>query len=45
MLDTVGKAGPNACPPLVVGVGIGGTFDMVNLLAKGSCSSAATTLT
>lgn len=34
VLDTVGKAGPNACPPLVVGVGIGGTFDMVNLLAK-----------
>lgn len=34
VLDTVSKAGPNACPPLIVGVGIGGTFDMVNLLAK-----------
>ena len=34
ILETVEKAGPNACPPLVVGVGIGGTFDKVALLAK-----------
>lgn len=34
VLETVEKAGPNACPPLVVGVGIGGSFDLVNLLAK-----------
>ncbi len=34
VLDTVAKAGPNACPPFVVGVGIGGTFDQVALAAK-----------
>jgi fumarate hydratase subunit alpha len=34
VLETVEKAGPNACPPLVVGIGIGGSFDLVNLLAK-----------
>ena len=27
VLDTIKAAGPNACPPMVVGVGIGGTFD------------------
>ena len=27
-------AGPNACPPMVVGVGIGGTFEKCALLAK-----------
>ena len=32
--ETVEKAGPNPCPPVVVGVGIGGTFDRVALLAK-----------
>lgn len=32
--DTVENAGPNPCPPIVVGVGIGGTFDKVALLAK-----------
>lgn len=32
--ETVSKAGPNACPPVVVGIGIGGTFDMVTVLAK-----------
>lgn len=30
----VEKAGPNPCPPVVVGVGIGGTFDKAALLAK-----------
>lgn len=34
VLETVRRAGPDACPPLVVGVGIGGTFDQVALLAK-----------
>ena len=27
-------AGPNACPPMVVGVGIGGTFEKCTLMAK-----------
>jgi fumarate hydratase subunit alpha len=34
ILDTVDKAGPNACPPMIVGVGIGGTFEMAALIAK-----------
>lgn len=34
VLDTVRRAGPDACPPLIVGVGIGGTFDQVAYLAK-----------
>lgn len=34
VVDTVKKAGPNPCPPLVVGVGIGGTFEKVAYLAK-----------
>ena len=34
ILDTVEQAGPNPCPPIVVGVGIGGTFDKCALMAK-----------
>ena len=34
VLQTVEDAGANPCPPVVVGVGIGGTFDKVALLAK-----------
>jgi fumarate hydratase subunit alpha len=34
ILETVEHAGPNPCPPIVVGVGIGGNFDHVALLAK-----------
>lgn len=34
ILETVRLAGPNACPPVVVGVGIGGTFEKCALLAK-----------
>jgi fumarate hydratase subunit alpha len=34
VLDTVRAAGANPCPPVVVGVGVGGTFDGVALLAK-----------
>ena len=34
ILRTVEEAGPNPCPPVVVGVGIGGTFDKAAYLAK-----------
>ena len=34
IIETVENAGPNPCPPIVVGVGIGGTFDKAALLAK-----------
>lgn len=34
VLTAVRDAGPNACPPMVVGVGIGGTFEKCALLAK-----------
>jgi fumarate hydratase subunit alpha len=36
IVETVATAGPNACPPLLVGVGIGGNFDKSALLAKKS---------
>ncbi|WP_194074617.1 fumarate hydratase [Oceanobacillus halophilus] len=36
ILDIVKDAGPNACPPLVVGVGIGGNFERCAFLAKKS---------
>ncbi|MFZ5813805.1 MAG: fumarate hydratase [Bacillota bacterium] len=36
IVETVANAGPNACPPLIVGVGIGGNFDKSALLAKKS---------
>lgn len=34
VLNAVKEAGPNACPPMVVGVGIGGTFEKCAYLAK-----------
>lgn len=34
ILDVVKKAGPDACPPFVLGIGIGGTFDRVSHLSK-----------
>jgi len=34
VIETVRAAGPDACPPLVVGVGIGGNFELSALLAK-----------
>jgi len=34
VVDTVSKAGPNACPPMVVGVGVGSTFEGAAFLAK-----------
>jgi fumarate hydratase subunit alpha len=36
VVETVSNAGPNACPPMVVGVGVGGTFERVTYLAKRS---------
>jgi len=34
IIETVEKAGPNPCPPVVVGVGIGGTMEKAAFLAK-----------
>ena len=34
VLEAVDKAGPNPCPPIIVGVGIGGNFDKVAALSK-----------
>ena len=34
ILTAVKDAGPNACPPMVIGVGIGGTFEKSALMAK-----------
>ena len=34
ILESVEEAGPNPCPPIVVGVGVGGTFDKAAYLAK-----------
>lgn len=36
IVEAVANAGPNACPPLIIGVGIGGNFDKSALLAKKS---------
>jgi fumarate hydratase subunit alpha len=36
IIDTIENAGPNACPPVIVGVGIGGTFDTAPVIAKKS---------
>ena len=43
ILDTVRAAGPNPCPPIVVGVGIGGTFERAAQLAKKATSRAIDT--
>jgi len=34
ILNTVREAGPNACPPMVIGVGIGGDFEKCTVMAK-----------
>ncbi len=34
ILQTIKEAGPNACPPMVIGVGIGGTFEKCALISK-----------
>lgn len=36
VLDAVEKAGSNPCPPIIIGVGIGGTIEMTTLIAKKS---------
>ncbi|WP_409228143.1 fumarate hydratase [Gudongella sp. SC589] len=36
VLDTVEKAGSNPCPPIIIGVGIGGTIEKTTLIAKQS---------
>lgn len=36
IVETVANAGPNACPPLIIGVGLGGTFEKCAYLAKKS---------
>ena len=41
VVDTCLQAGANPCPPIVIGVGIGGTFDKVALLAKKALLSPA----
>ena len=38
ILNTVREAGPNACPPMVVGVGIGGDFEKCTIMAKQALS-------
>ncbi len=43
ILTAVKDAGPNACPPMVVGVGIGGDFEKCALLAKEALTRAAGT--
>ncbi len=43
ILDTVRTAGPNPCPPIVVGVGIGGTFERCAQLAKKATFRASDT--
>ena len=40
VLTAVKDAGPNACPPMVVGVGIGGTFEKCALMAKKALTRA-----
>lgn len=37
VLETVKKAGPNSCPPMVIGVGLGGTMEIAALNAKKAC--------
>lgn len=40
VLTAVEDAGPNACPPMVIGVGIGGTFEKCTILAKKALTRA-----
>ena len=34
VVETVAEAGPNPCPPVIVGVGVGGTFEQAAIMAK-----------
>ena len=43
ILDTVDAAGPNACPPLVVGVGVGGDFEKCAIMSKHALTRPAGT--
>lgn len=43
ILTAVKDAGPNACPPMVVGVGVGGTFEKCAILAKKALTRSAGT--
>lgn len=43
ILTAVSDAGPNACPPMVVGVGIGGTFEKCAIMAKKALTREAGT--
>ena len=43
IINAVREAGPNACPPVVVGVGIGGTFEKAAILAKKALTREAGT--
>ena len=43
VLTAVKEAGPNACPPMVVGIGIGGTFEKCALMAKEALTRAVGT--
>ena len=44
VLDTVLAAGPNSCPPMVVGVGLGGNLELAALLAKKACARDITSI-
>ena len=37
IVSVASKAGSNPCPPMIIGVGLGGTFDMAAVLAKRAC--------
>lgn len=41
ILETVDLAGPNACPPMVIGVGVGGDFEKCAIMAKLALTRAA----
>ena len=43
ILTAVKDAGPNACPPMVIGVGIGGTFEKCALMSKHALTRKAGT--
>ena len=43
VVDSVRKAGSNPCPPIMVGVGIGGSFDYAPILAKKALARSGTT--
>lgn len=45
VLDTVEQAGANPCPPIVLGIGIGGSFDHCAALAKRRCCARWTSRT